>query len=474
MLLLGAVEVIDRSGNGGIDIYAVFPSTTLFAEPTYYAVGLVYGEGDRIRDKFEYSMNEFAADPKKNFFKQPKGRRNVTPKFPVGRYELLVVDRHWTAEVLPDWFVPYDETQSVLCNFVGRDKLNRLARGFANELGEFFDTAIQRLETEIANQKQMRAELEAEVAKTQRMELERRWSAEETARLKKKAAWKKISRELNHTFGNALKTIEGAANALHEIGLELDERVEAEWQIKHERRDYSNPSEIFVPTLSSRNAPFPEFLDSAIENLFWVLAKFHKGVDRARPIVDEFKRYAATTGGVRLQEASVSKLAEIIHNVTIEEEVTYLPDIDPTWNNVLLDLDEKKLFQVFSELIQNAKTIFEAHKREGKLRITISLKRFNPTGQRQPSYGAILRDETEQFLMVTVQDNGPGVPEEDKTELFAPFFTQRPEGTTQGSGQGLSICEQIIEAHYGRLVEDGVFGRGAKFRIFLPTRLRGQ
>lgn len=69
-------------------------------------------------------------------------------------------------------------------------------------------------------------------------------------------------------------------------------------------------------------------------------------------------------------------------------------------------------------------------------------------------------------VYIEIEDNGPGIPEENKTDIFSPFFTTKPVG--QGTGLGLSISYKIIcEDHAGRIdVESSK--TGTMFRIFLP------
>jgi two-component system sensor histidine kinase HydH len=64
-----------------------------------------------------------------------------------------------------------------------------------------------------------------------------------------------------------------------------------------------------------------------------------------------------------------------------------------------------------------------------------------------------------------VEDDGPGIPPELQERIFAPFFTQRAGGT----GLGLALVQQIVQAHQGSVVVDSNPGHGARFRVELPA-----
>ncbi len=69
-------------------------------------------------------------------------------------------------------------------------------------------------------------------------------------------------------------------------------------------------------------------------------------------------------------------------------------------------------------------------------------------------------------LRVTVQDNGPGIPPENLTRVFEPFFTTRKVG--QGLGLGLSISYSVIERHGGTLLAESEFGQWTRMIFDLP------
>lgn len=70
--------------------------------------------------------------------------------------------------------------------------------------------------------------------------------------------------------------------------------------------------------------------------------------------------------------------------------------------------------------------------------------------------------------VITVRDNGSGIPETIKRKLFTPFFTTKPAG--EGTGLGLSISADIVEAHGGTLQVDSRENEFTEFTIRIPLR----
>lgn len=92
---------------------------------------------------------------------------------------------------------------------------------------------------------------------------------------------------------------------------------------------------------------------------------------------------------------------------------------------------------------------------------------YNPPGTK------LLAEVTEEkgYAKIRIADNGKGIPEELKRDLFRPFVTgDTARGSGHGSGLGLAITAKILELHGGsaRLEEASPFGKGAAFALLLP------
>ena len=70
-------------------------------------------------------------------------------------------------------------------------------------------------------------------------------------------------------------------------------------------------------------------------------------------------------------------------------------------------------------------------------------------------------------LIISVRDNGNGIPQKILDKIFQPFFTTKPTG--QGTGLGLSLSYDIVKAHGGELKVDTKEGNGSEFVLILPV-----
>jgi signal transduction histidine kinase/CheY-like chemotaxis protein len=104
-----------------------------------------------------------------------------------------------------------------------------------------------------------------------------------------------------------------------------------------------------------------------------------------------------------------------------------------------------QLNQVFMNLLHNASDAIEG---EGEIHI----KTAQENGH----------------VMISVRDNGNGMPEEIRHKIFEPFFTTKPVG--KGTGLGLSIAYGIIEKHKGSIEVKSEMGKGTEFTLKLPMR----
>jgi signal transduction histidine kinase len=117
-------------------------------------------------------------------------------------------------------------------------------------------------------------------------------------------------------------------------------------------------------------------------------------------------------------------------------------------------IDAHALQQVLVNLVQNAAQAMTATPDPdgGGRTITIAAR---------PAPGGIA-------TLITVSDEGPGVPAADRSRVFDPFFTTKAAGV--GTGLGLAVCKHLVATAGGSIeVADGPNGRGAEFRVVIPN-----
>ena len=112
-----------------------------------------------------------------------------------------------------------------------------------------------------------------------------------------------------------------------------------------------------------------------------------------------------------------------------------------------LNIDATRIVQVLNNLINNA-------------------IKFSPKDTEVRVFAEHINGE----LVIEVEDQGPGIPEQEQSKLFKPFSRTavRPTTGESSSGLGLSIAKNIVEAHHGRIWVESQPGVGSRFIVALP------
>jgi two-component system sensor histidine kinase KdpD len=80
----------------------------------------------------------------------------------------------------------------------------------------------------------------------------------------------------------------------------------------------------------------------------------------------------------------------------------------------------------------------------------------------------VLLEQIGEKVIISFVDRGPGIPKESLPFIFERFYRVRSEKSVTGTGLGLYICKQIIEAHRGKIWAESTPGQGTTFFIELP------
>ncbi|QDG53175.1 PAS domain S-box protein [Persicimonas caeni] len=185
-----------------------------------------------------------------------------------------------------------------------------------------------------------------------------------------------------------------------------------------------------------------EGLDSVRE----ALQDARSGSTRIRDIVSQLRTFSPSDDDARTSLSARAVIESVLRMVSneIRHRAKLVLELDDT---ARFFGNENKLGQVFLNLLINAAHAIEEGSR----------------GDNQ----IIVRTRTDDsWVIVEVQDSGGGITTEQLPRIFDPFYTTKPVG--QGTGLGLYICQQIVEAHDGEIEFESKPGKGTTARIKLP------
>ncbi len=240
------------------------------------------------------------------------------------------------------------------------------------------------------------------------------------------------------TFSGKLKQHMVVADRLASLG-------ELAGSIAHE---INNPLAIIAESagwLRSRLGRYNEVPADIEEDSNLALEKIEKAVDRARRISQNFLRFARSPDS-NVRDINLWDLSAEVVDLTAktadhrEVVVAIVADSETTPR---VSTDPYQLRQVLLNLVTNA---IQAVPQGGRVSLRIG------------------GDDRE--VSVAVEDNGPGIPDENIERIFEPFFTTKPEG--QGTGLGLAVSRGIVERLGGRIEIDNRPGEGCIFRVVIP------
>lgn len=188
-----------------------------------------------------------------------------------------------------------------------------------------------------------------------------------------------------------------------------------------------------------------------------------------------------STKAIESSKNSVSAMRRLIEDImstTLAEDMftpaEMLPvDLSPLLKEVCLSLKYSSSHTIKCEARPGSIVLGDsARLRQAITNLIVNAKKYSPEG----SLITVITTYNNRMLHVDVEDEGPGIPEEDRSIVFQ-RFTRLTTGATagQGMGLGLYIARTIIEAHGGTITaETGGRAGGALFRVSLPAALRSQ
>lgn len=212
--------------------------------------------------------------------------------------------------------------------------------------------------------------------------------------------------------------------------------------------EINNPlgSVLMYASILKRDFEKKDELKNYVEDLNLMIEE----INRCKNIVSNLLNFARQ-GKLSLSEVDVYqlllKLAKLLSLNPNFKGVSF--SIEKNCDNCKILADEDQLKQVFINLLNNAA---EAMEESEKKKIDIFLEDGNSS------------------LMIKIKDYGCGIPKENMSKLFTPFFTTKKIG--KGTGLGLAIAYGIIKMHKGDIKVKSELGKGAEFILNFPKNLQ--
>ncbi len=184
-----------------------------------------------------------------------------------------------------------------------------------------------------------------------------------------------------------------------------------------------------------------------------LLSDARKATKRAAKLTEQLLTFSK--GGDPLKEVTslpelITESAEfVLHGSQVACKCGYPEQL---WK---IDVDSGQIGQVIQNIILNAKHAMP----EGG---TITIQCANV---KDAASETLLSVDNGDYVCVTIQDTGVGIPNEIIDKIFDPYFTTKQEG----SGLGLAICHSIINKHDGYLTVHSTPGQGTIFTLYLPA-----
>ncbi|MBU2551210.1 MAG: response regulator [Proteobacteria bacterium] len=186
--------------------------------------------------------------------------------------------------------------------------------------------------------------------------------------------------------------------------------------------------------------------DEARDKFLYGLNKIESSVERAKRITHQLLGFARKTDSL-IKEVDLAALAAEVIDLTRKsaEDARARAELRPIDGRIDIWTDPNQLRQVLINLVTNG---LQAVGPGGSVRVAV--------------------ETAGSEIVITVADDGPGIPGENLDRIFEPFFSTKPPG--QGTGLGLSVSRGIVEKMGGRIEVESRLGNGATFRVILPIK----
>jgi two-component system NtrC family sensor kinase len=217
------------------------------------------------------------------------------------------------------------------------------------------------------------------------------------------------------------------------------------------QQTYTNPTPQICYQLEELDI---EFLAQDLPKL---IDSMSAGTTRIRTIVLSLRNFArldeADIKLVDIHEGLDNTLMILNHRLQATSNQPEIKIIKKYGNMPLVKCYAGQINQVFINILNNA------------------INALHESEQSAPSITIQTFTKDENWINISITDNGVGISEENRLRIFDPFFTTRPVG--QGAGLGLTSAYQIVvQRHTGMINVNSTLGQGTEFSILLPLKAK--
>jgi two-component system sensor histidine kinase MtrB len=211
--------------------------------------------------------------------------------------------------------------------------------------------------------------------------------------------------------------------------------------VSHELRTPLTTLSTSLEVLLARRSELPERARTGLDLLASEVRRFQRLVEDLL----EISRIDAGATELSLEEVRLGEF--VLHALDAEGKATLALDLDSSAVDTVVRVDKRRLERVLANLVENGDFY-------GGGVVRMAVERHDSVAQ------------------LAVEDAGPGVAEEDRERIFERFVRGRRgvrDGSSEGSGLGLSLVHEHVRLHGGRVWVEDRPGGGARFVVELPA-----